>query len=102
LPCNTWTIYTTSDGLANNAVRSITIDGAGHKWFGISAGGVSEFDGSNWTTYTTTDGLADNSIYAISIDGAGHKWFGTDGGVSEYFLGGSWFRLSLPFVVRGD
>jgi ligand-binding sensor domain-containing protein len=81
--------YTTADGLADNCVYAIAIDGAGHKWFGTYSG-VSEYDGSTWTTYTTADGLASNLVYAIAIDGAGHKWFGTlYGGVSE-FDGSTW------------
>ena len=80
--------YTTIDGLADNRVYAIAIDGAGHKWFG-TYGGVSEFDGSTWTTYTTADGLAGNLVGAIAIDGADHMWFGTSGGVSE-FDGSTW------------
>jgi len=82
-----WRNYTTADGLADNFVMSIAIDGAGHKWFG-TGGGVSEFDGSTWTTYTTADGLADNWVRAIAIDGAGHQWFVTGSGVSEFIPDG--------------
>jgi len=84
----TYAKYTTADGLADNWVNAIAIDGAGHKWFGTYSG-VSEFDDSTWTTYTATHGLAHNWVYAIAIDGAGHKWFGTRGGVSE-FDGSTW------------
>jgi len=88
-----WTTYTTADSLASNYVNAIAIDGAGHKWFGTSGGGVSEFDGTNWITYTTADGLASNGVYAIAIDGAGHKWFGTYGGVSEFIPGGVTYTI---------
>jgi len=80
--------YTTADGLADNRVEAIVIDGEGHKWFGTS-GGVCQFDGATWTTYTTASGLASNSVHAIAIDEEGHKWFGTSGGVSE-FDGATW------------
>ncbi|MEE8391039.1 MAG: two-component regulator propeller domain-containing protein, partial [Anaerolineae bacterium] len=63
--------YTTADGLADNDVRAVAIDGAGHLWFGTGGGGVSKFDGNTWTTYTTADGLAHNWVYDIAIDGAG-------------------------------
>jgi ligand-binding sensor domain-containing protein len=35
---NTWTSYTTADGLADNKVWSITIDHQGNKWFGTNNG----------------------------------------------------------------
>ena len=82
--------YTTVDGLADNDVEAIAIDGAGHKWFGTYDGGVSEFDGVTWTTYTEADGLADDSVWAIAIGGAGHKWFGTWGGGVSEFDGVNW------------
>jgi ligand-binding sensor domain-containing protein len=93
----TWTTYTTADGLADNNVQAIAVDGAGHKWFG-TYGGASEYDGSTWTTYTTADGLVDNEVHAIAIDGAGHKWFGTEAGVSEFIPSG--MRVYLPLVLK--
>ena len=79
-----WTTYTTDDGLADNWVNAIAVDGAGNPWFGTWGGGVSKFDGTTWTTYTTTDGLVSNDVTASTVDGAGNIWFGTGGGVSEY------------------
>jgi hypothetical protein len=37
-PLESWTTYTTVDGLAGNAVFAIAIDQEGRKWFGTSAG----------------------------------------------------------------
>ena len=68
----TWTTYTTTDGLADNFVYTIAIDGDGAKWFGTE-NGVSRFDGETWTTYTTVDGLADNRVNTIAIDIDGAK-----------------------------
>ncbi|OQA91071.1 MAG: Two component regulator propeller [Elusimicrobia bacterium ADurb.Bin231] len=89
---DTYRLYTTIDGLANNDVNSIAIDSAGNKWFGTNSG-VSKFDGTNWTTYTTANGLADNDVNSIAIDSSGNKWFGTYGGVSK-FDGTSWVTYS--------
>jgi uncharacterized repeat protein (TIGR01451 family) len=70
----TWTHYTTADGLAADEVRSIAIDANGNKWFGTYNGGVSKFDGINWTTYTTADGLFNNTIRYIYVDKSGSVW----------------------------
>jgi ligand-binding sensor domain-containing protein len=82
---DTWTTFTTADGLASNSVYATVADGAGHKWFGTGGSGVSVLDDGGtphdkgddtWTTFTTADGLADDWVYAIAVDGAGRKWFG--------------------------
>jgi uncharacterized protein YjdB len=85
-----WTVYTTSNGLADNYVSSVAIDSHGNKWFGTE-GGVSEFDGMNWTTYNTSNsGLMNNWVYCIAIDASGNKWFGTMGGGVSKFDGINW------------
>ena len=43
----TWTTYTTANGLVNNNVKAIAIDAQGNKWFGCGVdynnnGGVSK------------------------------------------------------------
>ena len=85
----TYVKYTTTDGLADNYVQAIAVDGAGNLWFGTDGGGVSKFDGTTWTTYTEADGLASSWVNAIAVDGAGNLWFGTGGGVSK-FDGATW------------
>ena len=85
----TWTTYTTHDGLASNLVEGIAATPDGALWFG-TLGGVSRFDGQTWTTYTVDDGLADNSVISIAVTPDGALWFGTrDGGVSR-FDGHTW------------
>jgi sugar lactone lactonase YvrE len=83
-----WTTYTAEDGLADNRVMAVVVDGKGALWFGTS-GGVSRFDGQTWTTYTAEDGLASDWVSAIAMDREGALWFGTDGGVSR-FDGQTW------------
>jgi class 3 adenylate cyclase/streptogramin lyase len=82
---NSFTTYTTAQGLANNAVWSIAEDKTGNLWFGTFSGGVSRYDGKSFTTFTTAQGLANNNIRSIAEDNTGNLWFGTDGsGVSCY------------------
>ena len=81
----TFTNYTTEDGLVGNWIQGIAIDKKGNKWFCAGGEGVSKFDGVNWTSYTTADGLADSWVDAIAIDSEGNKWFATNwGGVSKF------------------
>ncbi|MDB4285678.1 T9SS type A sorting domain-containing protein [bacterium] len=91
LPAQTFTNYTTADGLLSNNVRCVAIDKNDHLWFGTQDG-VSVFDQvSQWTSHTTTTdtGLVNNSILAIATMSNDDMWVGTDFGVSVYD-GTSW------------
>ncbi len=90
-----FTSYTTSDGLGGNLVRSIAQDRHGRMWVGSDGGGVSRFDGAEWRTFTTKDGLTGDRVYEILEDSAGNMWFSTLGaGASRW--DGKEFR---PFGV---
>jgi len=89
-----WDPYTTIEGLANNNVKAIAIDGS-DKWFG-TVGGISKYSGS-WQSYTKdTPGVDINSdnILAIAIDGSGNKWFGTSVGVSKFDVAEHWITYT--------
>jgi ligand-binding sensor domain-containing protein len=82
----TFTNYTTVDGLPNNNVLCLTQDTAGNMWFGTQ-NGIAKFDGlSTWTIFnkTTHSTLADNNITAIAVDSDNNIWVGTDFGISVY------------------
>ncbi len=82
----TFTNYTTVDGLPNNNVLCLAQDTAGNMWFGTQ-NGIAKFDGvSTWTIFnkTTHSTLADNNITAIAVDSDNNIWVGTDFGVSVY------------------
>jgi ligand-binding sensor domain-containing protein len=95
---DTWTTLTTADGLAQNYVRAIAVDGGGRLWFGTYYGGVSVLDDGGtpfnkgddtWASFTTADGLTDNHVNAVAVDGVGRLWSGTRGGVSVLNHGGT-------------
>jgi len=97
---DTWTTFTTTDGLAGNYVLTIALDGRGRLWFGTEGGGVSVLDhggtpsykeDDTWTTFTITNGLAGDSVYAIALDSEGWLWFSTYSGVSVLDDGGTPF-----------
>lgn len=86
----TFTNYTTADGLVNNGVNCLDVAAGDVMWFGTQ-GGVSVFDGSTWTTHnTSTDpGFVDDVITAIKVLSNGDVVVGSDFGFSVY-NGSSW------------
>jgi len=86
----TFTNYTTTEGLSHNNVTCLAADASDNIWFGTQEG-VSFFDGSNWTIHTTTTdaGLVHNTISAICVVANGDIWVGSDYGAAKYD-GSSW------------
>jgi ligand-binding sensor domain-containing protein len=98
--------YSTVEGLADNIMKDVYVDGDGTKWFG-TVEGVTKFDGANWTTYNTSNSdLPHNSIYAITQDIDGNYWFGTGLGCAK-FDGVNWTAYTdlaggvIDAAVRG-
>jgi ligand-binding sensor domain-containing protein len=46
-----WTHFTADEGLVDNKICAITVDGIGNVWFGSFDKGVSRFDGYEWKPY---------------------------------------------------
>ena len=89
-----FTNFTTADGLASDNVLCVDVDVSDNLWFGTQQG-VSKFDGTTWTTYNVTSDptIADNNIQAIFIDSNGDTWIGTDFGISM-FDGTNWISYT--------
>ena len=85
----TFTNYTSADGLLADNVNALDVDANNDLWFGTQ-NGVSVFDGSTWTDHTTAidPGLVSNTIMALTVMTNGDVWVGTDFGASLY-SGGS-------------
>ncbi len=85
LSAQTFTTWTTADGLPSNDLRDVAVDGAGNIWL-ASQFGVVRFDGSTFTVHNTTShpGLASDGILAIAVAANGDVWAGTDFGVSVF------------------
>ncbi|HNK96442.1 MAG TPA: two-component regulator propeller domain-containing protein, partial [Leptospiraceae bacterium] len=80
------TNYTSTDGLANNIVSSITQDSQGFLWIG-TYGGLNRYDGKEFKTYTMTNGLAFDAVRAVYADVKEKQiendiWVGTELGLS--------------------
>lgn len=95
-----FTNYTTADGLPDNNVNGVAVDANNVKWFGTQSG-VAGFDGSVWTTYTTVNGLIDNYINCIAVDVNNHIWVGTDLGIST-FNGSTWTNYNISDGLVND
>lgn len=102
ISAQTFTNYTTTDGLLANNVLCVDVDANDKIWFGTQDG-VSVFDGAVWTSHTTTTdaGLADNTIQAIYVANSGDVWVGTDFGASV-FNGSSWSSFSTADGLGND
>lgn len=86
LKAQTFTNYTTTQGLPNNNVLCLVEDTLGNMWFGTQDG-IAKFDGvSTWTIFNTTTHptLPHNTITAIAVDANNNIWVGTDFGASVY------------------
>ncbi|HXH38669.1 MAG TPA: two-component regulator propeller domain-containing protein, partial [Thermoanaerobaculia bacterium] len=73
---------TTSQGLPNDSITTITTDSRGYVWFG-TLDGLSRYDGERFIDYTTDDGLPDRMIWSIAEDRRGGMWIGTRQGAAE-------------------
>ncbi|MBN1145613.1 MAG: IPT/TIG domain-containing protein, partial [Anaerolineales bacterium] len=86
-----WTVYDTSDGLADNYIGDLVIDGDGHVWAdGQTTSGVSEWDGA-WSIHDSSDGLP-SSIQELAVDEQGRLWIGATRGAAVRQEGG-WLLL---------
>jgi PAS domain S-box-containing protein len=80
---NRWTIYTTKDGLSNNAIRAVCEDQDGSLWIGTRGGGLSRFKDGKFTVYTEKDGLASDGIQALYLDPDNTLWIATRQGLNR-------------------
>jgi len=85
-----WRSFTTSNDLADNAVRAVLASGTSSVWFGTRQGlsflnyGDSPFatGDDSWTTYKTSQRLANNTVNAVAEAGSQSVWLGTDQGLN--------------------
>ncbi|MFT5386132.1 MAG: ligand-binding sensor domain-containing protein [Saprospiraceae bacterium] len=90
LQAQTFTNYTTAEGLINNSVSCLAVDANDDLWFGTQEG-ISHFDGTNWTSYDVIShpNLVSNTITALTVDSDNNLWIGTDFGLNK-FDGSTW------------
>ncbi len=78
--------FTTADGLPDNHVYAVLVDGD-RIWAGTDDG-LGLYENGKWTTYTTKDGLAQQAVLSLALDKrTGDVWAGTMGGLSRISAG---------------
>lgn len=78
--------YTTANGLPDDHVYSVLVDGD-RVWAGTD-NGLAEFENGKWKVYTTADGLAQQAVLSLALDKrTGAVWAGTMGGLSRISAG---------------
>jgi ligand-binding sensor domain-containing protein len=74
--------YTTANGLPDNHVYTVLVDGD-RIWAGTD-NGLGLYERGKWKTYTTKDGLAHRAVVSLALDKrTGDVWAGTMGGLSR-------------------
>ena len=86
-----WTVYTTSNGLPTGVTTAIAEDDRGNIWVGTE-GGLARIGTSGQVEFvldTSNSGLVDNRINSLFFDGEkGELWIGTLDGMSRLQIGG--------------
>jgi hypothetical protein len=84
-----WTTYTARNGLAEDNVSALSVDGQGRVWAGHVNHGVSVFDGKTWKNYDAMSGPLGSRVFAIKVCPAGPRagevWIASDGGLARYW-----------------
>ena len=74
--------FTTANGLPDNHVYSVLVDGD-RIWVGTD-NGLGLYENRKWKTFTTKDGLAHRAVLSLALDErTGDVWAGTMGGLSR-------------------
>ena len=74
----TWTVYTTTAGLAGETVQAIAEDSRGRIWLGTDRG-ISIWNGATFFNLTEETGLPSADIRSLLAEGDA-MWIGSDGG----------------------
>jgi ligand-binding sensor domain-containing protein len=78
--------FTTANGLPDNHVFSVLVDGD-RVWAGTD-NGLAVYENHVWKTYTVKDGLAHRAVLSLALDKrTGDVWAGTMGGLSRVSAG---------------
>jgi ligand-binding sensor domain-containing protein len=74
--------FTTANGLPNDHVYSVLVDGD-RVWAGTDDG-LAEYENGRWKVYNVADGLAQQAVLSLALDKrTGDVWAGTMGGLSR-------------------
>lgn len=78
--------FTTAEGLPDNHVFAVLVDGE-RVWAGTE-NGLAVYENRKWKVYNTQDGLAHRAVISLALDKrTGDVWAGTMGGLSRISAG---------------
>lgn len=86
MPRFEWRNFTTADGLPDNRVFSVAVDGS-RIWAGTE-NGLGLYENGKWKVFRPQDGLAHRVVMSVAVDKKTHDvWAATMGGLSRYSAG---------------
>src|SRR5271165_4886069 len=82
MPHFRWENFTTANGLPDNHVFSVLVDGS--RIWAATENGLGLYEDGKWKVFTTADGLAHRAVLTLALDKRiGDVWAGTMGGLSR-------------------
>src|SRR5579863_2297714 len=86
MPMFRWVNFTTADGLPDNHVFCVLVDGK-RIWAGTE-NGLGLYENGGWKAFRPADGLAHQAVLSLALDHrTGDLWAGTMGGLSRISAG---------------
>ena len=86
LPQFRWQNFTVENGLPDNRVYCVAVDGE-RVWAGTD-NGLAVFESGTWKSFGVAQGLAHRAVLSLALDKRNHDlWIGTMGGLSRYSAG---------------
>ena len=73
-----FTSYTTDDGLVDNTIADLMMDSGGELWIATFWGGLSSYDGEKFTNYTKNGEITGVEISALYEENNGDIWIGVE------------------------
>jgi len=86
MPCFRWENFTTANGLPDNHVFNVAVDGK--RVWAATENGLGLYENGKWKVYRPEDGLAHRAVLYVAPDPrTGDVWIATMGGLSRFSAG---------------
>src|SRR5271167_1976502 len=86
MPLYRWENFTTANGLPDNHVFNVLVDG--NRIWAATENGVGLYENGKWKVFTPADGLAHRAVLSLALDPrTGDVWAATMGGLSRISAG---------------
>lgn len=88
LNAQNWKRFTSAEGLPNDVIRDVTVDGKGSVWVATPSG-IVRIEGETVKVFNSSSGLEDENIQSVTVQGDS-IWAATSGGTVSRFNGTDW------------